>query len=468
MKKQINYILLLALSSSVLSCGKSFLEVEPKGSLIASKTTEYENMLYNSLSVGFDAPALILGDDATVLDTYFGASPVPLQRLFRYQADVYEPEASADELLLPIRNIYLYNKIINEVMDSEGGTQESKRSIQAEAKASRAFFNLYLINYYGKPYHSSTASVDLGIPLITQADVAQNNFMRATVQQVYDNMINDLKEAIPLIPVNVPNRLRMCKSAAELTLAKIYWFMGSYDQALTLIKQAKSHMPTSFENYIYNYNQTYAAGTWTVASGIQNNQNLLARTSTSFMTNTSNNMLLAPWVAKLYSKNDQRLKSFSTRPYLGTATFPIEGMSRRIGPFGAQAPQGVYLPDVELMQAECEARTGNIDAATSILINFREKRMPADEAKVAAMDNSNLIKFIIEERVREFALYGWRWFDMRRLANDPLFKDKLYEHYVYGAKEGKVVETIKLTTERLTLRFPLGVIARNPGMENNP
>lgn len=468
MKKHINYILAIALSTSIISCGKSFLEVEPKGSLIATKTTEYENMLYNSISVGFDAPTLILGDDATVLDTYFGASPVPLQRLFRYQGDIYEPEASADELTIPIRNIYLYNKIINEVMDSKGGTEAIKRSIQAEARASRAFFNLYLINYYGKPYMASTAATDLGIPLVTQADVAQNSFTRATVQQVYDNMISDLKESIPMIPVNVPNRQRMCKSAAELTLAKIYWFMGNYAQALELIKEAKSHMPTSFESFIYNYNQTYANGTWIVTSGIENRQSLLARTSLSFMTNNSNDMLLAPWVSKLYSKNDQRLKSFSTKPYLGTAVFPVEGLSRRIGPFGAQAPLGVYLPDVELMQAECEARTGNSNAATTILTSFREKRMPAEEAKIGNLEKDALIKFIVEERIRELALYGYRWFDMRRLSNDPIFKDQQYQHAIYGAKEGKVIDIIKLSPERLTLRFPIGVIARNPGMENNP
>jgi hypothetical protein len=146
----------------------------------------------------------------------------------------------------------------------------------------------------------------------------------------------------------------------------------------------------------------------------------------------------------------------------------VENLSRRIGPFGAQAPQGIYLPDVELMQAECEARAGNIEAATSIVTSFREKRMPADEAKVAVIEKNGLIRFIVEERVREFALYGWRWFDMRRLSNDPLFKDQVYEHKIYGAKEGKDIETIKLPTERLTLRFPIGVISRNPGMENNP
>ncbi len=468
MKKQINYIFLIALSVCILSCGKSFLEVQPKGSLIASKTTEYENMLYNSLSVGFDAPALILGDDATVLDSYFNASVNRSQRLFRYQGNIYEQEEAADELIIPIRNIYLYNKIINEVMNSEGGTEESKRAIQAEAKASRAFLNLYLINYYGKPYQASSASTDPGIPLVKEADVAQNSFTRATVQQVYDNMISDLKQSIPLIPVNVPNRLRMCKSAAELTLAKIYWFMGNYEQALILIKQAKLHMPTSFENFIYNYNQTYASGTWTVTSGLENRQNLLVRTTNALVATNSNNILLAPWVYMLFSKNDQRLKSFSRMPYLGNSIFPVEGLSRRIGPFGSQAPQGVYLPDVELMQAECEARMGNIDAAKSILTAFREKRMPADEAKIPAMDQNNLIKFTVEERVREFALYGLRWFDIRRLSNDPLFKDKVYEHTIYGAKEGKAIETIKLPSERLTLRFPPAVISRNPGMENNP
>jgi tetratricopeptide (TPR) repeat protein len=459
--------LMLLLITLLTSCGKDFLEVAPKGSLIASKTFEYENMLYTSQSIGFDIPLLVLGDDVTTLSTYFNATNLRFQRLFRWEADIYEQEQSASELQDPIKNIYLYNKIINEVMNSEEGSTEYKRSIQAEAIASRAYFNMMLVNYYGKPYHPETAATDLGIPLITIADVTQNNFTRATVKEVYESMISDLKSSIPDMPINVPHRLRMCRAAAEFTLAKIYWYMADYKSALEWIKTAKGHLPTSFEVGLYDFNQTYTNPNWSVGSGFNNIQDVMVRISISQWILNGNEILLAPWVSELYKPNDMRLKSFTNVPYQGTGTFPVTGMMRRKGPTGAQVAHGVTMPDVTLMQAECEARLDRTEEARTTLLNFRKMRMPEADATVSAVSKNDLIKFVIEERVREFALYGHRWLDMRRLSNDPLFENTTYTHITYDGQNGAALESYTLDPLRLTLRLPRGVIDANPGMPNN-
>jgi len=78
-----------------------------------------------------------------------------------------------------------------------------------------------------------------------------------------------------------------------------------------------------------------------------------------------------------------------------------------------------------------------------------------------------LLNFILEERIREFALSGYRWFDMRRLSVDPLFKATTYTHTLYAAT-GSVAGTFTLKPERFVLRFPQKVMDQNPGMENNP
>ncbi|MNL17129.1 SusD family protein [compost metagenome] len=178
-------------------------------------------------------------------------------------------------------------------------------------------------------------------------------------------------------------------------------------------------------------------------------------------------MLLAPWVYDLYTPGDKRLKAFSNVPFAGTGIFPAK-LYRRIGPFGSQVPQGIYLPDVELMLAECQARLNNLDAAKTTLQVFRKKRMPDSEANVNIADRDQLIKFVIEERLREFALYGYRWFDMRRLSKDPLFNTNSYKHVMYNAQTSQPLETYTLEEKRLTLRFPLNVMNANPGMQNNP
>ncbi|MEJ2884596.1 RagB/SusD family nutrient uptake outer membrane protein [Pedobacter sp. GR22-6] len=466
---RISKIYLLGLLITVInaSCGKDFLEVAPKGSLIASRTVEYENMMYNSLALGADVPTVALGDDAAMLSTYFESSPLRLQRIFRWDKDFYEPEQTAAELQSPISSIYIYNKIINEVMDSKEGDEAYKLRIRAEAKASRAYFNMLLINYYGKPFNPATAATDPGIPLVKEADVSATSFGRVSVKEVYDNMISDLTDAIPMIPVNQPHRQRMTKAAAEFTLAKLYWYQGDYTAALNWIKEGKAHLPTSFEVGIYDYNVTYAVPTWTVTSGFNNIESLLARTSLSFWVNTSNSVLLAPWAFDLYTASDKRLKSFSSVPYQGTGTFPAR-LNRRTGPFGAQVSQGVNLADVELMKAECEARLGQLAESKATLLAFRLKRMSNTEAPVNVAQKDDLIRFVIEERVREFALYGLRWFDMRRLSNDPLFQSATYKHIVFDGSTGLAKDTYTLEKDRLTLRFPLNVMSANPGMQNNP
>lgn len=53
-------------------------------------------------------------------------------------------------------------------MDSKEGDDAYKNRIRAEAKASKAYFNMLLVNYYGKPYNPATAASDPGIPLVKQ------------------------------------------------------------------------------------------------------------------------------------------------------------------------------------------------------------------------------------------------------------------------------------------------------------
>jgi hypothetical protein len=95
--------------------------------------------------------------------------------------------------------------------------------------------------------------------------------------------------------------------------------------------------------------------------------------------------------------------------------------------------------------------------------------MPPADATVnaaTAADQALLIKFIINERTREFAFEGFRWFDMRRLSVDPLFTGAVFTHTLYDPS-GNTVYTLK-QPDRLVLQIPQFFIDANPGMTNNP
>jgi hypothetical protein len=115
------------------------------------------------------------------------------------------------------------------------------------------------------------------------------------------------------------------------------------------------------------------------------------------------------------------------------------------------------------------ARLGDTTTAIASLKTLRVKRMSTADANAipTGMTPLQLIQYVLNERIREFAMQGYRWFDMRRLSVDPLFSSNTYTHTLYSTT-GTVSATYTLRPERFTLQFPSAVIAQNPGMENNP
>ncbi|WP_235884586.1 MutS-related protein [Pedobacter hiemivivus] len=261
MRKYINIIAAGIFILSVISCKKSFLEVVPKGKLIAQTYQDY-NLLMNTSefylypSYGPYEAAMIMGDDVAALDVYYNsARSNAATALFRWDANIFMPgNASTGNSEIPIflrtmlLNIYTCNKIINEVMDATKGTEQQKLELLSEAKAQRAFIYIQIINYFGKPYNASTVSTDPGWPIVTSTDITATNFKRNSLQEVYDFIIKDFKDAIPNLRVQQDFPTRMSKAAAEGLLGKLYLFMGN--------STAKSFNKLSYEQ-IADYDQLF-------------------------------------------------------------------------------------------------------------------------------------------------------------------------------------------------------------------
>ncbi|SER66964.1 RagB/SusD family nutrient uptake outer membrane protein [Pedobacter rhizosphaerae] len=487
---KINYIAITAfiLVAGFSACKRDYLDLSPKGKLIAQSTSDY-NLLFNNTALintgagvtEFPNGQLIMGDEVLSSEPYFSSAALRTQRFFRYDKDTYNPEDDNAEMKGIMTQLYTYNKIANEVMESTGGTDDQKKALYAEAVANRAWCYFMLVNFYGKPYNSLTATSDLAFPIITVADVAETKFTRATVQAVYDFMIKDLTDAIPSLPKNTSIRARLGKAAAEGLLGKVLVFMGRYTDALPYLNNAIDDLPTNYTVALYNLNVTMAnagtTGAWgynptTNPSSFQslyptawlNTENIFCKqVNAGAFTADRSDILLTPEAAALFRPSDMRVRFFSTKAS-GGAALPVTGALRRNS--GTVVQIGIRLADVQLLRAECLARTGKIADAITILEAFRTTRMPAADAKVSINDQSALIRFIIDERTREFAINGFRWFDMRRLSTDPLFSSTIYKHKYYDAN-GKLTE-YTLTPDRFTLRFTQKVIDANPGMPNNP
>ncbi|WP_158995637.1 RagB/SusD family nutrient uptake outer membrane protein [Mucilaginibacter sp. L196] len=482
MKQRNKHIRVIGISMLLItvlfSCKKNFLEVTPKGNLIAQTVSDY-NLMLNSLSLeNIDSQdgAIAMGDEVAAANDYFSSSLLAVQRRFAWDAVVYDPGQVAVEMTVPMQNLYTYNAIINGISAATDGTAQQKASIQAEAMAGRAWTNFMLINYYGKPYAEATAATDPGFPIITVADVTQTKFVRASVKDMYDFIVSDLTSAIAALPAQTTFRSRMSKPAAEGLLAKVYMFMGKFSQALPLLNQSFTDMGNStIPIALYNYNVTFATGGSflplgffgpTYPSVVSNTENLYSKQAIDNWTFTNNELVISPATVALFGSSDLRLNFYANSAFFG-ANYPGV-LLRRVGPIEDQ--YGVVLPDLYLLRAECKARLGDLAGAKTDVETLRSNRMPAADASVPAATAGkqlSLLNFIFDERTREFAVQGYRWFDMRRLSVDPLFTGTTYTHTLYSTS-GSITSTFALDPLRFTMRFPQTVIDENPGMENNP
>lgn len=486
MKKLI--IFSIAILSVLTSCKKGWLEVVPQGSLVAVTTDDYDKLMndggfYAYTTSGGFQEAQLMGDEVGAVTPYFINKNVIRDRLFQWQDDIF-PTADVTSLKLRVSLTQLYqlNKIIDEVMNSTGGTEQQKRGILAEAQATRAFTVFNLANYYCKPYLSSTAAADPGFPTPTKADVSVNDYQRGTLQQTYDFIVKDLSAALVSIPAKQVYVTRMSKPAVEGLLGKVYLFMGRYNDALPLLKAALADVAANKQTSLYDYNQTFAPGGSFLpinatqgpnSPGQRMDDQQEAVVSKVFYSGPINGnqtgndgLVLTPQVQALYDALDFRLKFYTNKN--ANNSINADGRLRKYGVRYSRF--GLQLSELYLLSAECKARVNDLPGAITDVVTLRKNRMPAAIATVpvsVAADQTALIKFIIDERTREFAGEGYRWFDMRRLSVDPIFAGAVFTHAMYNADGTTTVYTLKQPT-RLVLRFPRDIMDANPNITNNP
>lgn len=475
-KYTIPVIILLILTVSSFSCKKDFLEVLPKGKVIAVNYKDYELLLNNPDLQNVGAKAqLMMGSEVCCSATYFDALTKAEQKLFSWSDQIYESEENSPDTEGPLANIYTYNKIIGEVMDAPGGTAVQKKQVRAEALAGRAWTYFLLINYYGKPYQKGSASKDPGFPIIATADITVNRFTRASVEAVYDFIIKDLETALPDLSPTVFHRLRMSRPAAEALLGKVYVYMRQFDKALPLLKSAlQGVVSAEVPLGLYDYNETFAPdGAFMPIStfgpnypNTSDNQEVMYLRQFSNFHVLFNTLQVTGSTMSLYKDSDLRLKLYSGTPFPSGPSFPA-GAQRRTAP--SIVPYGVNLPEIYLLLAECQVRTQDESGAVQTLEIFRKHRMPPAAATVPAniaSDPSLLLQFVMDERLREFAGLGLHWFVMRRLSVDPAFSPPVYTHTLYNVDGSSTTFTLK--PERFVLKIPPKILLANPDMQDNP
>lgn len=293
--------------------------------------------------------------------------------------------------------------------------QQEFNIIKGEALFFRAFSFYMMAQIWAQPYKASVAQTDPGIPLRLSADISIPS-TRATVQQTYDQIINDFKTALQLLPDAVPtsvtDKTRPSKPATYAALARTYLTMSDYTNAGLYADSC-----LKIYNTLMDYNQLDATAFFPVPRF--NTEVMLD--GTGFFTG-----LLSPGIANVdstlhhsYAINDLRLTIFFRQNSGANAnTYQFRGnyaATSSAVPFCGFAADEMYLT-----RAECAARAGNIAIAMDDLNTLLQTRwVTGTYIKLSATDASDALSKILSERRKELLFRAIRWADLRRLNMEP-------------------------------------------------
>jgi len=444
----IGWIVILSLFIS--SCSK-FVEIEERsGTRPLKYTSDYQYLLNNTTtferSYGFP---LISCDDAGV------ENPTQQNTLSTQWALTYswsETRYSDNEEDIDWSNYYnqinICNQITDGVMNSEGGSMTDKKYILAQARTHRAYAYLNLANMYAKPYDPTTASKDLGLPLLTTSYLF-SSLERVSLDKVYQQIIADLELSIKDLP-NLPDfNCEPSKAAAYAILAETYLQMrnftkaGLYADSVLMIQNTL----TDLNNYVSNPS--------TLPKKLNDQEIIFSKTVTGTYYPS---LTLSSDLLQLIGEKDLRYKLFTAKDYRGYGRYYSRYQYTYEGVY-----VGPNVPEMMLIKAESKAREGDYSSAVDILNTLRKKRFqPADYTDLTASSASDALALVINERRRELFGRGFRWFDMRRLNYDQAFA-KSYSRTFKGQ-----TYTLETNSNRFTYAIAEKYILLNPEMKQNP
>ncbi len=409
MMKKLVYIVCALVT---LSACDDWLEIVPKGKIIPTKTEDYRLLLDQRVSRGASngfeesyGNMLFMSDDVIMSDDNFDENMGENDRnAYTWKDHIYLSTESDGDWQALYSQISVANVVIDEIYDAEGDVTE-KNQLYAEAKVQRAYCYLILVNLYSKHYNSSSASTDLGIPMLFEP-VLEGSLKRSSVQDAYNLILNDVQEVVDFLPDVNDFNLRPSKAAAYALLSRAYLLIGDYTNALI-----NSEESLKYKSFVYDYNELpknrWYATVVDLPDGYENEEVLLLKTAS----NPYKLIYPSPELESLYDKtNDLRYTGLYYDEW-----FPPYESKLYITEYLSGRQYGLSTTEMLLTRAECNARNGEINKAMEDLDFLGEKRYETGTyTPVSAANKEEALLLVKEERRRELAFKGVRWFDLKR------------------------------------------------------
>lgn len=397
--------------------------------------------------------------------------------------------------------MYKYINVANNVLESSKNipqsTDEEKAGlnyVKGQAHFLRGWYYFWLTNMYGQPYRKETAETDLAVPLKTTKEVEDIKFTRNTVKECYDQIVSDLLAAEKEMTaagsiINRKSTYRADSVSVQLLLSRVYLYMQNWEKAAEYAQKViKNHGSlrnlNSDATYFAALNNTetiFTMGGDDLPTTLNNGYQSVSLTKSLYDTYSANDLRKKQWywtngnfvgVTKADpDKSVYDIKENEASWYNLTYT-ETRGTQREVSSIFWLRAGEAYLN-----LAEAEAYMGHEDEAKKAVNALRENRYitGAKDADITST-GSQLISDIRNERKRELACEGHRWFDLRRYRVCEVQPEKISITHHFGFYKSDTdngaplaIRTYVLPEDdpSWTMPIPNEVLTFNVGMQNN-
>lgn len=300
------------------------------------------------------------------------------------------------------------NNAISGLEASTTLTSTVKDQLLGEAKFFRAYAYFYLVNLFGD------------VPLQLRDDLhafEDATLPRTPAQQVYDQIIADLKDAeskmATTYDATASPRGRANKAAASALLARVYLYQKDYQNAESyatkLLQSADYGMPTPDKNFINSSNEVILqlgnqAGVTTFGSNyittatVTPGYTLPDAVYNSFETTPTVDLRRTNWTSS---------KTVSDKVYYAITKYKVSSGA------GSEYHVMLRLAEQYLIRAEARANLGKLAEARTDVDAVRNRAGLA--GLHINLTQAQLLLAIETERLHEFfGEYGHRWLDLKR------------------------------------------------------
>jgi tetratricopeptide (TPR) repeat protein len=404
------FVVMLTITCYFSSC-KKYLDIKPDKSLqLPSTLVDCQALMadYNTMNGNFPYQGEVSSDNFFLAFENWKSLELNDRDNYIWKADANVNPGMWSVAYLRILNANQVLATLNKIIPAKED-QTTWNRLKGAALFFRAYSFYQLAQIWSKPYDAATAAQDLGIPVRLTPDLSEKT-TRGTVQQTYDQIINDLKEATDLLPAISPVTIiskttQLTKAAAWAALARTYLAMRDYTNA-----GASADACLKQYNTLLNYNAP------------EDNPNTQFNKEVIF--DAQSGVAMPLYYAKIdadlyasYQVNDVRKTLFFRDN--GDGSYAFKG--NYTGTPSYLIFSGLATDEVYLIRAECYARAGNTANAMADLNTLMQKRWVGTFVPFTAADPDEALALILRERRKELLFRGLRWTDLRRLNKESHF-----------------------------------------------